>query len=145
MKIQDKDVYHGAALTQIVEHNSFKALNKAGSKYGHYTVNDNRRLFVKYRTTGRNNWRFIFSKDELAAIRRNVKSSSTAFIVLVCARSTVCCLNEEELQDLIDLTSRSSQWIWVQVPRGGSQHVSGSLGELNHTIPHNAFPAKVLN
>ena len=36
MKIQQKDYFHGAALTQIVEHESFKALNKADSKYGHY-------------------------------------------------------------------------------------------------------------
>ena len=145
MKIQPKDVYHGAALTQIVEHDSFKALNKASSKYGHYTVNDDRQLFLKYLTTGRSSWRFIFSEDELAAIRRGVRGSATTFVCLVCARSTVCCLDENELQDLIDLTSRGSQWIWVQVPRGGSQHVSGSIGDLSHTIPHNSFPAKVLD
>jgi len=47
MKIQHKDLFHGAALTQLVEHNSFKALNKADDKYGHYLVNTDRRLLVK--------------------------------------------------------------------------------------------------
>jgi hypothetical protein len=32
MKIQQKDLFHGAVLTQLVEHNSFKALNKVDAK-----------------------------------------------------------------------------------------------------------------
>lgn len=40
MKTQEKDLYHGAALTQIVEHTSFRALNLAPVKgYGHHLVN----------------------------------------------------------------------------------------------------------
>ena len=35
MKIQKKDLFHGSALTQIVEDPLFTALNKADEKYGH--------------------------------------------------------------------------------------------------------------
>ena len=45
MKIQTQDLYHGAVLTQITEHPSFKALNKADTLYGHYLVNHDTRLF----------------------------------------------------------------------------------------------------
>lgn len=48
MKIQDQDLYHGAALTQIVEHASFKALNRGSEKYGHYLVNKDQHVFIKY-------------------------------------------------------------------------------------------------
>ena len=46
MKIQKMDMFHGAALTQIVEHPSFKALNKADEKYGHYQINHDRRISI---------------------------------------------------------------------------------------------------
>ena len=50
MKICERDLYHGAALTKIVMHESFKALNKATEKYGHYQVNHNARLLTKHST-----------------------------------------------------------------------------------------------
>ncbi len=49
MKTKEMDLYHGPALTQIVHHDSFKAINKATTKYGHYLVNTDRHVFVKYR------------------------------------------------------------------------------------------------
>ncbi len=66
MKIQEKDEYHGPALMQIVEHPSFKAINKTDKKYGHYTLNTNRHLFVKYRTRKNSPWQFSFGQDEMA-------------------------------------------------------------------------------
>lgn len=144
MKIQEMDVYHGPALMQIVEHGSFKALNKTDKKYGHYTVNTDRHIFVKYRKHKNSPWRFQFGREELAAIRRAIKEGSETFACLVCDHSTICCLNEKELATLIELDSKSEQWIRIEVPPGGSQHVSGSRASLMRTIPHNAFPDKVL-
>ena len=143
MKIQDKDLYHGAALTQIVEDPTFKALNKTDPKYGQYTVNSNRHLFIKYRTNRRSPWRFTFQSEEAAAIRSAIKRGKT-FICLVCGSSTICCLNQDELTQLIDLEAQSTQSIRVTVPPGGSLHVTGTTGDLQRTIPHNAFPSKVL-
>lgn len=60
MKIQEQDRFHGAALTQIVEHKSFKALNRASAKYGHYLVNADRHVFTKYSKATRSPWSFTF-------------------------------------------------------------------------------------
>jgi hypothetical protein len=72
MKIQEKDLFHGAALTQIVEHESFKALNKADEKYGHYQVNHDRRLLVKHSkatsNTGTQTWSFSFKPDDIGIL-----------------------------------------------------------------------------
>ncbi len=144
MKIQDKDLYHGAALTQIIEHPTFKALNKTNPKYGHYTVNSDRQLFVKYRTNDESPWQFTFQPEEVAAMRSAIGRGET-FVCLVCGWVTICCLNQDELTELIDITGSGTQWIRVTVPPGGSLHVTGQAGDLERTIPHNAFPTKVLS
>lgn len=72
MKIQEQDVYHGPALMQIVEHDSFKALNKADEKYGHYLVNNDRRLCFKYSTAESGPWSFTFQSQDLAALKKDL-------------------------------------------------------------------------
>lgn len=57
MKIQKKGSNHGVALTQIVEHPSFKALNKADEKFGHYQINHDTRILIRYRS-GNSPWTF---------------------------------------------------------------------------------------
>jgi hypothetical protein len=143
MKIQEQDIYHGPALMQIVEHRSFKALNRASTNYGHYLVNTDRQVFVKYRKTKRSPWQFIFAPDELSALSKAMSGAGSVFMCLVCGHFTICALNAKEIFQLVDLTEASQQSIRVEVPSGGSCHVSGSKGKLKKTVPHNSFPEKI--
>lgn len=143
MKMQEKHVFHGAALTQIVEHPSFKALNRASSRYGHYLVNTDKQVFVKYRKSKRSPWQFVFSADEIRALRRAVDSDDDTYVCLVCGPSTVCAVSQDETREVVDLSTNSSQSITVEVPRGGSCRVRGSAGQLGRTVPHSSFPNKV--
>ncbi|HEY6094790.1 MAG TPA: hypothetical protein VIU93_07535 [Gallionellaceae bacterium] len=143
MKIQEQDRFHGAALTQIVEHESFKALNRASPKYGHYLVNTDRHVFAKYSKATRSPWSFTFQPNDLKSIQAEISAGNTVFLCLVCGTTTVCALTEEEFSKLIDLAFPSAQWVRVEVPSGGSCHLSGSLGSLKRTVPHNSFPEKV--
>lgn len=143
MKIQDQDIYHGAALTQVVQHDSFKALNRASTRYGHYLVNKDQHLFVKYRTNRKSPWSFTLQPDELDAIRTEIERKKYVFMCLVCGTSTICVLTQEELQSVVDAASSTSQWVKVAVPKGGSCHVVGSLGALDWVVPHNSFPGKI--
>ena len=143
MKVQEKDIYHGAALTQIVEHPSFKALNRASPKYGHYLVNTDRQVFVKYRTKRASPWQFTFQPDELSALSEAFDSGDKVYLCLVCDGATVCALNKREIARVVDVAADDPQYIRVQVPRGGRCHVNGSAGALGRAVPHNAFPEKV--
>lgn len=141
MKIQEKDYRHGAVLTQIVEHSCFTALNKADTKYGHYTVNSDTRLFVK--TTKQDpskECHFNFKADDLRAIQDDVNGGWKTYLCLVCGLKTVCILNEEQIKQVINLSSPGPQWLKIAFPVGGSLRVWGQQGKLNKTIPHNAFP-----
>lgn len=143
MKIQTQDLYHGAVLTQITEHDSFKALNKVDTQYGHYLVNHDNRLFVKYLTKQSSPWNFKFSYSELQSIQRDMEYTDRVFLCLVCGQETICALNIQEFSNLVDVSSSESQSIIIEVPAGGSMHVKGTVGKLSNTLPHNAFPNKL--
>lgn len=145
MKIQEQDNYHGSALTQIVEHPSFKALNKGSERYGHYLVNANCHVFVRYRKTLRSPWTFTITPEQLEPMRNVLEADADLFLCLVCGRNTICILDEDQLKDLMDLDSTVQQWIRVEVPKGGSCHVFGAAGNLRHAVPHNAFPARLFD
>ncbi|MBT6158296.1 MAG: hypothetical protein HOL01_07730 [Planctomycetaceae bacterium] len=144
MKIQDQDLFHGAALTQIVQHESFKALNRGSkTKYGHYLINTNRHVFVKYRKPNQSPWQHTFSEDEIDAIANQIKKRQKVFLCLVCGKTTVCALRIAEIKRVLDMKGEGQQWVRVEVPKGGRCHVSGSNGRLAKTVAHSAFPEKV--
>ena len=137
-----KDLFHGAALTQIVEHPLFTALNKVDDKYGHYLVNADIRLLVKYSSPSNSPWQFTFNESDLEAIRNDIMDESVKFFAcLVCGTETVCLLTFEHLEAVIDLDSEDAQWVHVEIlaPRK-SMRVKGGTGKLKKTVAHNAFP-----
>ena len=67
------------ALTQIVEHPSFKALNKADEKYGHYLVNANIHLLVKYSSPSSSPWQFTFNESDLDSICDDIMDEGVNF------------------------------------------------------------------
>ena len=137
--IWDKDFFLGAALCRIVEHQSFKALNKADDKYGHYLINADRRVLMKY-SSGTSPWQFTFNSDDLATLESDSRLRGSHYLVLVFGKQTFCCLKEADYAQVIDLSRAAGQRIDVDYPAGRSLRVRGSRGELGQTIPHDAFP-----
>jgi hypothetical protein len=143
MRIQQKDYYHGAALTQIVEHGSFTALNKVDEKYGHYKVNHNIRLMVKITTNDESPWQFTANASDLSTIEDDIRSGENFYLCLVCGLNTICLLNSDQVEKLLDISSRDQQWL--RVKDTGSLWAWSAKTELNHAIPHNAFPDRLFN
>lgn len=143
MRIQEQDIYHGAALTQIAEHASFKALNKDSERYGHYLINADCHVFIKYSRSASSPWSFTFTPEQLEPLRNIQESQADLYACFVCGHETVCLLSQEQLEQVIDISAGNSQWVRVEVPKGSSCRVFGSKGKLKKTIPHNAFPANL--
>ena len=140
MKVQQKDLFHGAALTQLVEHDSFKALNKADTKYGHYLVNTDRRLMVKLTEKANPPWQFTFQPDDLTTLRSDIASGFKTFVVLVCGKTTICLLEEADFASIIDLTAQRAQFIRVEIPKA-SMRVRGSAGNWRMQSSTTRFPS----
>ncbi len=141
MKIQQKDYYHGAALTQIVEHESFKALNKADEKYGHYKINHDIRLMIKITSIENEPWQFTANASDLETIEEDINSGDQFFLCLVCGLNTICLLDSNQVKQLLDLSSCEQQWL--RIKNTGSLRAWSNRIELQHSIPHNAFPNRM--
>jgi hypothetical protein len=121
----------------------FKALNSGSPKQGHYLINNDRHLLVKYRTNDGESWQFTFKPEEIAAIKDMGKKSKLTFLCLVCGQTTVCALSFDEIKSLLSGKSEDQQSVTVDAPANSSLRVRGTNGELPNTIPHNSFPKKL--
>lgn len=140
MRIQDKDYFHGAALTQIVEDPSFTALNKVDAKYGHYLINSNIRLLMKHCSSEKSPWVYTLNPADARIIQRDIDAGSSTFLCLICGLVSICILNQNQILELVSLNPSSPQTIRIEQKKGGSLWAYGSKGDCEKSIPHNAFP-----
>ena len=71
------------------------------------------------------------------------KKSRKVFLCLVCGKTTICALNSDEIDAVVDFEMTGQTCVKVQVPRGGGCRVRGAGGDLSRVVPHNSFPKKV--
>lgn len=140
-----EELYHGAALTRIVEHPLFTSLNSGGQR-GVYRINHDT-LYVKYSTSpGDGAWRFTFNPDHHADCQRLHKAIRRAgqgrlWIALICVDDGVCLIDYDQYMEVTDPPNGDTRWISVERPRNASYRVTGPAGRLEHPIPMNAFPS----
>ncbi|MFD4956199.1 hypothetical protein [Streptomyces sp. NPDC058451] len=140
--IDHKDFMHGAALVAIADSEAFTALNRAGVKYGHYVVNHDRHLFIKYNDgKGPGDYFFTFSGEDKKKITAEV--SPLVFAILVCGNEVVTGITREELSQLIALTNVAASTVKVSAQQGRQLRISGSNGQLP-LISRRSFPDRIL-
>jgi hypothetical protein len=138
-----KDFMHGAALVAIAEHPRFSALNRASDKYGHFKVNDNRHVFIKYRDGEGPDYAFNFNHDDVRLMQSSASRTSCVYAILVCGTEVITAL-DAGLGKLIDMKSLRQQWVKVRADPRKRLRIRGPLGELGRPIPRNAFPGEIL-
>jgi hypothetical protein len=111
MKINDDHMYHGAALTQIAEHPTFKAVNafwlNGKKSNAAFRINDTTGIYVKYAGLPHGSAKeyiFTFTKahlDELAVLREHCVR---VFVVLVCIKNKeICVISYGQLMQIIGI------------------------------------------
>lgn len=111
MKIDKDQLYHGAALIQIAEHEKFTAINSLYLKEERYNnsfrVNTDIAVYLKYATNPKkpyNEYQFNFKSDHLSDLKEISHHCSCVYIVLVCVgASEICCISYGQLNDLVKL------------------------------------------
>lgn len=115
MKINDDHMYHGAALTQIAEHPTFKAVNafwlNGKKSQAAFRVNDGTGIFVKYASAPHGTAReyvFTFSNDHLGELATLREHCTQVFVVLVCIKiKEICVISYGQLTELIRLRKKT--------------------------------------
>jgi hypothetical protein len=115
MRINDDHMYHGAALTQIAEHPTFKAINAfwLDGKKSHcaFRINDTTGIFIKYAGHPRgssNEYIFTFTKTHLSELATLREHCTNVFVVLVCIEiKEICVVSYGQLVQLIGLRKKA--------------------------------------
>ena len=114
MKINDDHMYHGAALTQVAEHPSFKAIN-AFSPNGYrsrsgFLINTDVGLYLKYASEPKgayDEFIFTFLRDHLDELAVLQEKTDSVFIGLICiSERHICCLPYETFLSMIKARKR---------------------------------------
>jgi len=110
MHIDDDHLYHGAALTQIAEHQAFTAINafKDATKISRsaFRVNDDIAVYFKYATKSKppyGEFVFTFSTENLDEVHRIADLvPNKTYLSLVCVSARhICCLQYHQLVMLL--------------------------------------------
>jgi hypothetical protein len=110
LKIRKEDLYQGAALTQIAEHERFTAINAVRvdnrPHRSAFKVNDNHCIFLKYATEPKGTYDeyvFTFNRAHRNDLQDLATKSDTVFIGLVCIKDQeICLLSLDDFQELIE-------------------------------------------
>jgi hypothetical protein len=143
VKIQEQELFHGAAIVQVVEYANNVIVQKTKGQNGHFVINKNTNLILKYRSHRKPPWRFALSENEEVLVRDLLRNRLELYLVLVCSNDTICALSSQELELIVDVFAIGDKWINVSTGYGKSLWVAGSRGELNYSIRHNDFPKKI--
>ncbi len=141
--IDQKDFMHGAALVAIADSAEFTALNRASVKYGHYVVNHDRHLFIKYNGgSGPGVHHFTFSGRDKERIRTT--NADRVRAVFVCGNEVITAITRTALAALLDLGSAASSTVNVSALRG--QQLRIHCGATRHPglVARGSFPSSVL-
>jgi hypothetical protein len=138
VKIKQQDWEYGAVLHQIVMHPVFTAINKVTDKAGLYLINKRNPLLIKCSNDEGPTWSFALSHEDISAI-----VYPSGHLALNCGSQTVCLLDYEQVETIVDPDATQVQVIKVGFNRNESMRVVGPRGKLGRTVPHNAFPSEI--
>lgn len=165
MKINEEHLYHGAALIQIAEFSTFKAINPfilpdGSNSRSTYVVNTDKAVYLKYASKPKkpfNEYVFTFSLSnlkELEELERHFKTR--VFVAMVCLEAQeICAITLEELKQHIERRkaargkNETSYQIIVTAPANSAFRVyvnepgkkKSALGKQN--VRRNHFPGVI--
>lgn len=108
MKINDDHMFHGAALTQIAEHELFTSINavRISKKLSRssFRINESIGIFVKY--AGNPNgadYNFTFTTENKKELNYLETICEKVYIVLICVKDRqICCISVSDFHSWLD-------------------------------------------
>jgi len=164
MKIHDDHLYHGAALIQVAEHPTFKAINsmKVNGVVSRsaFQINQDIGLYLKYAVKPMKSfdeYQFTFTEKHLEDLKLIADSKPNLFIALVCVEGReICVLSHRQLQELVKTrraskgesepqyivlaTMKKNQAFRVYVNKAGIRKYFAGKPLV---VPRNSFPALI--
>lgn len=145
--INSRDPYYGVVLRSLAKYGEPFHIAELGDKAGHFCLNEDAFLLVKYSSRNRSPWRFTFRLDDIRTLIDDQNQGGLfggSYVCLVCGFDSLCALREDEWSTLLDLTAASGQQtVTVSRDPRSSFEVTSSSGNLSRKIPASRFPSLI--
>lgn len=140
----DYTFFHGSALVRLIQDPRTYGIKLYQGNHC-YLVNKKSCIYLKHSTKRISPWQFTFLPEHLSEITDIQNDIKTLFVVLICNDDGICCLDYQEIAQLI-LIGNMNQTKSIRVSRSTREKyaVSGTDGKLKYKIGNNDFPRKVL-
>lgn len=145
--INNRDPYDGIVLRSLAKYGEPFQIADIGDKAGHFCLNEDAFLLVKYASRNRSPWRFTFRPGDIETLVDDHSQGGLfggSYVCLTCGFESLCALREEEWSALLDLSETDTQQtIVVRKRPGTSFEVTSSAGNLDRKIPASRFPGLI--
>ena len=139
--IKEFSFYHGVVFSAL-SHYSRKPLTIMqyhSQDNASYIINDNVGVYIKYSTKRLSPWQFSFQPLHLLELQEIDQKYQELVVMLVCRDDGIAGLTFEELIQVIDIDSTTTESISVNRRPREKYAVKGSLGALKYKISKTDF------
>ena len=130
MAINKSEFFNGVVLSGLIQSGKPLKIEEFPTKSKNaFTINEKVGIYIKYRDKPNSPWRFTFTKehqDEFKIMSEYLES----FLILVCGKDGIVCINSNTLKKILDETHEKWEWISARRLKRESYEVKGSDGKL---------------
>ena len=146
MPINEYEFYNGVVLNGLL--NSGKSIKIADfptTSKNSFMLNENKvGIYIKHSRKVISPWRFTFLKEHQEEFKVMTELCENAFLILVCNKDGIVCINNKTLKTLLDDDHQDTEWISASRLARESYEIKGSDGKLKFKINLNDFPKHVI-
>ena len=145
MAINEYQFFNGVVLNGLVRKGKLLKIDAFPSSGNNaFTINEKVGIYIKYSKKVISPWRFTFLKEHQDEFKI-MSELLTSFLILVCNKDGIVCINSITLKKILDAKHESVEWISAARLKRESYEVKGSDGKLKFKININDFPRHVIN
>jgi hypothetical protein len=145
MTINEYQFFNGVVLNGLVRKGKLLKIDAFPSSGNNaFTINEKVGIYIKYSKKVISPWRFTFLKEHQDEFKI-MSELLTSFLILVCNKDGIVCINSITLKKILDTKHESVEWISAARLKRESYEVKGSDGKLKFKININDFPRHVIN
>ena len=144
MSIKEYEFFNGVVLNKLIRKGKQVKLDVfPSSSHNSFIINDKVGLYIKYSKKLTSPWRFSFLKLHQEEFKIMTELCKNSFLILVCNKDGIVCLNEKNLKTILDDNHEEIEWISASRLARESYAIKGSDGKLKFKININDFPKNV--
>ena len=144
MSLKEYEFYNGVVLNRLIRKgNPIKIDVFPTSGNNSFMINDKVGLYIKYSSKNISPWRFSFTKEHQQELNIMKQLLDTIYLILVCERDGIVCIEYEELKQVLDEHYEEIEWVSVSRLKREQYSVKGSNGKLEFKIADSDYPKKI--